>query len=350
MNEETRNKIPDIIHFYVKDKLSIRKIANIVNLNSKTVTKILKEKNVTIRGPISKVDIGKKYGKLEVIRFLHRDRNRKKMWECKCECGGICSVRSNDLICGKQKSCGCELKKSAKKNMKLANDAMRNYSKKFKEIDLSLGIGDIGRKELDYFKNNAVSRGLKYALSDEFLWELYLGQDKKCNLSGLNIWFENKYRKIPRTASLDRIDNSVGYVVGNVQWLHKDVNMLKFRWSQKDLLILCKLIYEHSDLKDKIVNNIDLTSFQKCLSKFPDDIRIINGKLYDSEKYKNMSNSSHVYHTEKNKGLKFINTSTHKVEEVEIISDFCKKYSLTPSCVSRLKNGHIKKYKNWILV
>lgn len=30
------------------------------------------------------------------------------------------------------------------------------------------------------------------------------------------------YSKI--TASLDRIDNSIGYCLGNVQWVHKDIN------------------------------------------------------------------------------------------------------------------------------
>lgn len=42
-----------------------------------------------------------------------------------------------------------------------------------------------------------------------------------------------------QTASLDRIDSSKGYIEGNVQWLHKDINRLKINYSDEDLIQIC---------------------------------------------------------------------------------------------------------------
>jgi len=57
-----------------------------------------------------KVDlIGSKFNKLTVIGYLGKDKNRKSLWICKCNCGNqnFLVVRGNDLISEKQKSCGC---------------------------------------------------------------------------------------------------------------------------------------------------------------------------------------------------------------------------------------------------
>ena len=44
------------------------------------------------------------------------------------------------------------------------------------------------------------------------------------------------------TASLDRIDNSKGYLKGNVQWVHKDVNMAKGTMKNDSFIAMCKTI------------------------------------------------------------------------------------------------------------
>ena len=61
-------------------------------------------------------------------------------------------------------------------------------------------------------------------------------QKGKCALTGLKISIRDK------TASLDRIDSSKGYEEGNVQWLHKDVNMMKRHYSQEYFVYLCHLV------------------------------------------------------------------------------------------------------------
>ena len=87
----------------------------------------------------------------------------------------------------------------------------------------------------------------------KYLWELYLHQDKKCALTGLYIEMKLKddtaydgYRQI---ASLDRIDSKLGYCIGNIQWVHKDVNIMKNKFNQDYFLQICKLITTKKEIK-----------------------------------------------------------------------------------------------------
>jgi hypothetical protein len=51
------------------------------------------------------------------------------------------------------------------------------------------------------------------------------------------------------TASIDRIDSSKGYILGNIQWVHKDVNFMKRTYSQEYFVKMCKLITENCEIK-----------------------------------------------------------------------------------------------------
>ena len=60
--------------------------------------------------------------------------------------------------------------------------------------------------------------------------ELFLKQNRKCALTGQSIFFAKTTREHDSkqtTASLDRIDSNNGYIEGNVQWVHKKLNMMK---------------------------------------------------------------------------------------------------------------------------
>ena len=51
--------------------------------------------------------IGKRFGKLKVIAFYGRAKNRTILWKCLCDCGNTTIVRANHLKHGHTKSCGC---------------------------------------------------------------------------------------------------------------------------------------------------------------------------------------------------------------------------------------------------
>lgn len=83
-------------------------------------------------------------------------------------------------------------------------------------------------------KSGAEKRGIEFNLNIKDMWELYLKQDGKCALSGVSINFEpatGKHESL-RTCSLDRIDSEQGYINGNVQWVHKDINIMKNRFDE----------------------------------------------------------------------------------------------------------------------
>lgn len=93
-------------------------------------------------------------------------------------------------------------------------------------------------------EKSAIYRGLCFEITPDLIWEIYLAQDKKCALTGIDIsWAEIGQG---HTASIDRIDSSVGYVDGNVWLLHKDVNMMKQSFQLEDFIAYCKLIAQNA--------------------------------------------------------------------------------------------------------
>lgn len=50
---------------------------------------------------------GQRFGRLTVIGFAGFAKNRNAMWDCKCDCGRICTVKGGKLTSGSTKSCGC---------------------------------------------------------------------------------------------------------------------------------------------------------------------------------------------------------------------------------------------------
>src|ERR1700740_3288983 len=50
--------------------------------------------------------IGRSFGRRRVIA-RGRSRNGRAYWVCECRCGELSEVRTDDLINGKAKTCGC---------------------------------------------------------------------------------------------------------------------------------------------------------------------------------------------------------------------------------------------------
>ena len=92
-------------------------------------------------------------------------------------------------------------------------------------------------------EKSGISRGYLWDLTIEFIWELYEEQGGVCALSGIPIgWNKN----LTATASIDRIDSSEGYLKGNVQLVHKDINFMKQQYDQDKFIALCKSVADHS--------------------------------------------------------------------------------------------------------
>lgn len=50
---------------------------------------------------------GKRFHRLVVLGFSHKNKNRKYFWKCKCDCGNELIIPSYNLVSGNTKSCGC---------------------------------------------------------------------------------------------------------------------------------------------------------------------------------------------------------------------------------------------------
>lgn len=95
---------------------------------------------------------------------------------------------------------------------------------------------------------NAVLRrakedGREADIDAQFVWDLYLKQNKKCALTGWNIKFSTSNKE--NTCSLDRIDSSKGYTTDNVQLTHKAANRCKLDNTEEFFYKLCSAIVKN---------------------------------------------------------------------------------------------------------
>lgn len=171
---------------------------------------------------------GKIFGYLLVIsKTNERSHCGSVIWKCQCNynnCGNFIKRAANTIIHGgiSKQSCGC-------------------YPR-FREY---LGVGELSKCYFKSLKRSAKLRKFIFAVDMKWLWELFLKQNKKCALSGVDISLMSNYRRKGRllqTASLDRIDSSKGYTKDNVQWIHKEIQFMKMDLSDLDFINWCKKI------------------------------------------------------------------------------------------------------------
>lgn len=182
---------------------------------------------------MKKIDpINQIYGKLTVISEHSKTRNGHYRYNCKCECGNTTNILLTHLRQDNTSSCGCDrLIGSNHKQWtgvgEISGDFWHNH------ISRS-ATGSKGRKKIDL------------TITKEYVWDLFLKQNRKCKLSGIELKFPKTNSDKVWTASLDRIDSSLGYIEGNVQWVHKDINMMKRIYNNDYFINICKLIAENN--------------------------------------------------------------------------------------------------------
>lgn len=101
-------------------------------------------------------------------------------------------------------------------------------------------VGSVRVAWYNSFQKSAEMRGLEWELSIEFVDAMYELQHGNCALSGLPIAWSKQHWD--HTASIDRIDNSRGYLPDNVQLVHKELNMMRGSLEPERFVELCKLV------------------------------------------------------------------------------------------------------------
>jgi hypothetical protein len=180
--------------------------------------------------PDRRIDLlGQTFGLLTVQSFSHTKKNHS-IWHCLCQCGKKTLASSNSLRLARKRSCGCLRRQIGK------DSARWN------------GFGDIPSRHFTNIKRHAQSHKRQFDISIEYVWDLFLKQNRRCVYTGRELTFQTRADNFNGSASLDRIDSSKGYVKGNVQWVHKDVNTLKSNLSESAFLSLCAEITKHKTL------------------------------------------------------------------------------------------------------
>lgn len=163
---------------------------------------------------------GRRYGKWQVLYFVKFAHNsRKPMWMCKCTCGTEKVLRIDTLVAGTSIQC------------KKCSDISKEYS------------GIIPKEMWILIQRRGIDRHGTFNISIEEGIKLYEEQNRKCALSGLPIYFarnSQEYLGKKQTASLDRINSLLPYQLGNVQWVHKRINLMKNTLSQEEFIYMCK--------------------------------------------------------------------------------------------------------------
>lgn len=169
--------------------------------------------------------IDKIFGNWTVMSFSRRIRSMQ-LWNCKCKCGIEKEVVASTLINGH--SIGCR--------------SCSQYTNRGSNHPNWKGGKFIPGYILKNYKHNAKRRDIYFNLTVIDLEDQWNKQVGRCR-------FTNTILTLPKTnadrnfnASLDRIDSSVGYILGNIQWVLKEINIMKMDLPEQRFIELCKLV------------------------------------------------------------------------------------------------------------
>lgn len=149
---------------------------------------------------------GKRFERLVPIKQVGRSASRGVIWECKCDCGNIVTVKAQSLKSGETKSCGCFNRDKSTKHG-LCNTRLyriwhgikcRCYEEKNKKYYL---YGAKGIKMCEEWKND-FKKFYEWSISNGYNEKLTIdridseGDYEASNCRWANIYTQNNNRKI----------------------------------------------------------------------------------------------------------------------------------------------------------
>lgn len=148
---------------------------------------------------------GERYGKLIAIRFLY-SKNKKRVWEWKCDCGNTISrrladVKRSDRKSAKTRSCGC---------------ASEWYRKGLSRHN-TLPYGKAAFRSLyARYKASARNREIDWLIDRATFRELTTGDCHYCGEIPMMLMSHNGCNGVYHYNGLDRLDNDGPYTPDNV--------------------------------------------------------------------------------------------------------------------------------------
>ncbi len=199
------------------------------NIGKSSVWKIIKKHNIQRVLPPENL-VGKRFNMLLVLRYVGNRkniRNRKRQYECLCDCGVKKVIAGGDLTGGATLSCGCYFKEFAGKHT------------------ITHGLTKL--------KNG----------KDNPIYRMWRSAKTRCEKTGVpfNIkvtdipvipeycpiftWIKLAHSTTgatPSSPTLDRIIPELGYVVGNIEIISHKANTIKSYGSSEEHKLIAKYI------------------------------------------------------------------------------------------------------------
>lgn len=239
---------------------------------------------------VTDIKIGSKFGDWEVIGEKVQDFPGTFSRSCQCRCGNTRFVREGTLTNGTSKGCGECRSQRLRNNDTGVGVRCRNWIGE-EVVDPSVNTflirvrcldcdhtQEVGRSFLSeagwrecpgcraiaaqasmkrhYWYNivrGAEERDLAMKVTMEEAYAVLDQQDWKCAFTGIQLTMAKSIKEhiddaSLTTTSLDRINSEYGYVVGNIQWIHKRLNFMKGACSDDEFLFWCGAVASHLKL------------------------------------------------------------------------------------------------------
>lgn len=171
--------------------------------------------------------IGQKYGEWEIIDNKPLIEKEAKIL-CKCTECNITEryVPAFQLVKGVSKRC-----------------SVCGYSNKGEKNPSWKGYDKIPKSKITRIIYGAKKRNIEFNVDISYLSELYNNQKGLCYYTKKPIKFSDN------SASLERIDSSLGYVTDNVVWVNKHLNIMKREIPFDDFLEICRLVVKNFEIQ-----------------------------------------------------------------------------------------------------